>query len=181
MTGGGQGSRGPMPHFFSPAACRCFLVEMRCARGGQPIACASHSSAGACLRCVGFEMYEIGKGKGSGRAKFGPCWAVLVQDFAANFHHDHRSSPEGWAPRCSKAHAYLELGELVEAGDRSLFARHLSLPPDWPPMAAPEGICTLHILDRNRLGLSLSMDQPARRRCSHDAFFSYINAPSEVP
>ena len=41
--------KGSMPHVFSPAAYRCFLVEMRCARGGRPIARASHSSAGACL------------------------------------------------------------------------------------------------------------------------------------
>ena len=86
---------GSMHHVFSPAAYLCFLVEVRCACRGQPTACASHSSAGACLRCLGFEMYEIGKGKGSGRAKFRPSWPVLVQDFAANCHRDHRSSPVG--------------------------------------------------------------------------------------
>lgn len=179
-----------MPHVFSPAAYRCFLVEMRCTRGSQPVACASHSLAGACLRCLGFEMYEIGKGKGSGRAKFGVCcgrlgssWPVLAQDFAANSHRDHRSSPEGWALMATKRTRISSPGSWWrQAAD--LCSLGTSLPPDWPPMAALEGICTLqHPPHPQQESVRLiAIHGPARsRRCSHDTFFSYINAPSEVP
>lgn len=78
--------------------------------------------------------------------------AKLAQDFAANYHCDHRSSPEGWAPRGNKAHAYLELGELVEAGGRSCsLGTSLSLLTGrrWPLQKAFAPCNTLHILNGN--------------------------------
>jgi len=72
MTGGGQGSRIPCLTFFPRLRTDAFWWKCDAPVEGSPLRV--HLTAqlvSAC--CPGFEMYEIGKGKGSGRAKFGPC------------------------------------------------------------------------------------------------------------